>query len=169
MTDKQNEVGLDVCPFCGCTGAVYSHRNIEDSEKPYSVRCFDCTIKTGYFATKAEARASWNRRAVKESGERSQESEWTNEVPTEEGWYWACYGDGALCDIELVQIVYDDDLLPLTPLVLRSFDVAVALNRKEHDEPFLKLLMTLERYLDCHYVRGWRKIPTPPLPGREGK
>lgn len=55
LTLEAKEEKLLPCPFCGGDAEEAFH---------YGVRCKDCKSSTMAYATKAEAIAAWNRRAV---------------------------------------------------------------------------------------------------------
>ena len=74
ITEKEQE--LKPCPFCGSTHIVVV--DDDDERYPY-VQCCDCNTSTDVSPTKEEAVEWWNHRAA---------PQWSQEPPTEEGWYW---------------------------------------------------------------------------------
>jgi len=146
MTDKQNEEGLRECAHCGSTQIREFDVCYDDGLKHYGVRCTNCPISTAAHGTPEEARAVWNRRVVKESGERSQESEWTNEAPTEDGVY-SYYRNNGKYGLAVV----------------RNHYINFGLHRIHVNE------FTNEMFPEYLYWLKIGEIATPPLLGREGK
>jgi len=81
MTDKQNEEGLDICPFCGSKPQV--GRGIYPSWFIYCTDKFKCGAETTTFPTESKARAAWNRRAEQIAVKVIRETEDENGVPLE--------------------------------------------------------------------------------------
>ena len=83
---------------------------------------------------------------------RQKTAEWTEEVPTKSGWYWA---------------VFDATLVKTMVVYLEERDWCkegkwwIALPSKDG---FMKLEECIEKYK----LSAWLPIPTPPLPRREG-
>jgi hypothetical protein len=73
---KQDE--LRSCPFCVCERLTV-HKSIFFFL--LQVICTTCCAQTGLYASEAEARLAWNRRATEPA------AQWTSETPTENGTY----------------------------------------------------------------------------------
>ena len=157
MTDKQNEGGLKSCPFCGDSALLEG----TGDNRFWIASCvnIDCYVQpsTDTCSSKSEARASWNHRA-------GEMAEWTKEVPTEEGLYFLAikYGDADWYAI-VVEVEHS-----LGEYYVRShlFENNVYQDMFQcwcDYETNTENIMAAD---DCE-VR-WRKIPTPPLPGKEG-
>ena len=141
------------CAHCGGDAEM-----IDTNTEGFYVQCEKCYVSTDFYDTPEEARAAWNRR----TGEMA---EWTEEVPTEEGWYWLAIKDG---DADWYAIVVEVEQ-SLGKYYVRShlFEDAVYQDMFQcwcDYETNTENIMAAD---DCE-VR-WRKIPTPPLPGKEGK
>ena len=145
MTDEQNEVELDVCPFCGKEPAVEKYcigTRIVCLAKNVSGIINHCVYVDG--VTESEARAAWNRRA--------ETADWTTEVPTEEGYYWTLQDDFP----DVVYVMHDSRI---------GKTVVRWLMESTYNQD-------IRRYVDQRTRNGkplyWKRIPTPPLPGKEG-
>ena len=138
MTDKQNEVELLACPFCGGNALL---EDFSDG-RFWHVSCVDgdCDIQpeTDTHGSESEARAAWNRRA--------ETADWTSEVPTEEGFYW-------------VLRKYDTMMIVYVCNIVGRMEVHGSSNPHQ---------LLMEAYIDSYDIVAWSKIPTPPLPGKEG-
>ena len=122
-----------------------------------NLSCWFCLKDSDYVGsfppcdTFEEAAEFWNRRAVKES-------EWTNEVPTEEGYYSVAY-IGAFGKVMLqVQVNHNSYYREL----------CVKCERSESVIPISNFVANKTK-LSWSRPMLWLRIPTPPLPGREGK
>ena len=163
MTDQQNESELLPCPFCG--GEGQDRKNYENNTWIYSVRCKECDVTTDFYGSKKKAIAAWNRRVETKNSEsdelyvsyklglekgleinRQNTADWTSEVPTEEGFYW-------------VLRKYD------TMMIVYVCNIGGRMEVHGSSNPH-QLLM--EAYIDSYDIVAWSKIPTPPLPGKEG-
>lgn len=88
---KQNEKELLPCPFCGGTPQAYGPTDPSMGMKLARVEC-ECGIGTANFETQAEAIAFWNDRQ-NGPGPSSGSADvmrltWSEQTPSEEGWYW---------------------------------------------------------------------------------
>ena len=136
MTEP-NEVELKPCPFCACRSVCVQNEEEHDKDDLvrifYRIQCNFCCTSTDWYSTKEEARAAWNRRV--------ETAEWTKNLPSMEGFYFA------YCNDQIMRVVeVHTNFLVMQCNTGRAMDIG--------------------RFIE-KYKPLWYKIPTPPLPGKE--
>ena len=150
MTETK-EQELKPCPFCGSEPYLHSPflaaptMNGKKRESRWQINCPECCVKTSHYATKEEARAAWNRRAVPDM-------QWSSEPPTEPGYYWKQHGDNH----------------PIVLEIFGSQDGQLWIASTLHNDHIL-LSTHLDNVRRFGYTAYWCKMPPPPMPERREK
>ena len=83
------------CPMCG--SKKYRHFR-QFSKTEWGYECGKCGLSTGKYSSKEEAIIAWNYLPRK--------LKWTNERPTQEGWYWCREKNSMLDKYELIGVIH---------------------------------------------------------------
>ena len=146
MTDKQDKEVLDVCPFCGrepSIGRVELEKDQQTNgfgQYGYFIHCFPYCDEDGReVQTHLYATIEAARAAW---NRRAEAAEWKKNLPSMEGFYFA------YCNDQINRVVeVHTNFLVMQCNTGRAMDIG--------------------RFIE-KYKPLWYKIPTPPLPGKEG-
>ena len=166
MTDKQNEVEL-LAPCLHCGREMRASNSIghclfsnEPGRNGWFLYCMECGLLFGYdtdyageYETPKAVRAAWNRRAETENSEIDEKTaDWTTEMPTEEGFYAVYFANKDTNKRAVAHVTFDRG----------EFVITLVYENDKHACWFLK------DWSGDSSPTHWFRIPTPPLPGKEG-